>query len=163
MNLDIRRGGSRHLSRGDGWVGLYCFSYDSYYNEANVSFGAMIACNEFVVQPGAGFGLHRHVGIEIVTTVLAGALTSDQGVVSTGETRVLDAVGGIEHEERNEGDEAVRFVQVFLLPGPRTRQFALAVAGPVRLGDVVLNTGDSVRSTETLSPLPPDKVLVWDC
>ena len=93
MNLDIRRGGLRYLSRGDGWVGLYCFSYDSHYDPANVSFGSMLACNEFVLQPGAGFGLHKHVGIEIVTRKPGYVLQIDRDCIDTCRFEALVEIG----------------------------------------------------------------------
>src|SRR5437868_14231749 len=73
--MRVQRAAERYEIAGEGWVGRCCFSYDQHYDPDNVSFGILQACNEFVLEPGAHFGLHRHVGIDIVTVVLQGELT----------------------------------------------------------------------------------------
>src|SRR5437899_11005007 len=102
----VQRSGERFTSRGEGWVGRYCFSYDEHYDSANVSFGRMLACNEFVLEPGAGFGRHRHTGVDIVTVVLDGVLThvaTERTEQRLPGTYVLPAATGVEHDERNDG------------------------------------------------------------
>ena len=75
MTVQVRRGAARFVTVGPGWAGWCCFSYGEHYDPTNVSFGRMLACNEFVLEPGSGFGLHRHAGVDVVTTVLEGVLT----------------------------------------------------------------------------------------
>jgi redox-sensitive bicupin YhaK (pirin superfamily) len=175
--LIVQRSEERFVSRGEGWVGRYCFSYDEHYDAANVSFGRMLACNEFVLEPGAGFGLHRHAGVDIVTVVLDGVLT--HVTVEGTEQRpvgayVLPAAEGLEHDERNDGDAPVRFVQVWLLPGedplPREESpvsagdFVLVTSGEADLDGTRLTAGDSARldAPSTLA-VRAGKVLVWSC
>lgn len=170
------------MSRGVGWVGRYCFSYDEHYDASNVSFGRMLACNEFVLEPGAGFGMHQHAGIDIVTVVLDGVLSH----VTSGGTELrppgsylLPTGAGLEHDERNDGDRPVRFVQAWLLPGgsdslPRhlelpaqleARDFVFVASGAVVLEDGRLGAGDSARleGPVTLSARAPSYLLVWSC
>lgn len=188
--MRVQRADERYVGRGDGWVGRYCFSYDGHYDPTNVSFGRLLACNEFVLEPGARFGLHRHAGVDIVTVVLSGELThaTSEGSEQRGPGSYVFATGeGVEHDERNDGDQPVRFVQTFLLPGEHEqrpdlhelgsgetalldsdeRLLALVVRGRAVLGDVELAPGDSARldpgERSALRALGPATVLVWDC
>jgi redox-sensitive bicupin YhaK (pirin superfamily) len=187
MSMTVKRAATRYVTRGDGWVGRYCFSYGEHYDAANISFGSLLACNEFTLEPGAGFGLHRHAGVDIVTVVLEGELTHvgamdarENHVLWAGEVRHLRTEGGIEHDERNEGVEVLRFVQAWLRP--RTRRwlelvrageelrvegpaFVYAGLGQVRVEGVLLQPGDSVRSEQavTVAAGPGATALAWTC
>lgn len=181
VELLVQRSEDRFLTRGPGWTGRFCFSYGEHYDPQNLSFGRLLACNEFVLEPGAGFGPHRHAGVVVVTTVLSGALTHVVGEHRTlhGPGSYVFATGpGAEHDERNEGAGPVRFVQAWLLPGAQPRPQLvpageeLSVAGPafvfVGYGEAtvwgeVLWTGDSVRSqgSVTVAAGAGATVLVW--
>lgn len=178
--MRVQRADERYAGQGPGWTGRYCFSYDGHYDAGNVSFGRLLACNEFVLEPGAGFGLHRHAGVDIVTVVIEGSLThvgADSGRLAAGQSRLLRTEGGIEHDERNDGTAPVRFVQAFLLPGAadplpltppdgatlRPGDFVLVTRGDVGVGDVELSVGDSVRLDVPAGLRLPAaaEVLVW--
>lgn len=184
MSLTVQRAATRFVTRGDGWEGRYCFSYGEHYDAANVSFGSLLACNEFVLDPGSGFGLHQHAGVDIVTVVLEGTLThvgpGQEPGLRAGESRRIRTEGGIEHDERNEGVEVLRFVQAWLRPRTDpwlhlvTAGQALRVAGPafvfagcgeVRVEGEVLSAGDSIRSDEavTVSAGAGATALAWTC
>jgi mannose-6-phosphate isomerase-like protein (cupin superfamily) len=173
----VQRSGERFVSRGGGWVGRYCFSYDEHYDAANVSFGRMLACNEFVLEPGAGFGMHHHAGVDIATVVIEGVLTHvthEGSEERPAGSYVLAAARGVEHDERNDGDVPVRFVQVWLLPGgnplPRDESpvnagdFVLVTSGEVDLDGTRLTAGDSARldGPSTLT-VRAGQALVWSC
>jgi len=180
----VQRAEGRFVTHGDGWVGNYCFSYAEHYDAANLSFGALLACNEFVLDPGAGFGLHRHAGLDIVTVVLDGELThvgpAQDPVLRAGESRRIRTEGGIEHDERNEGTAPLRFVQAWLRPGTEPwllhvtagqeqrvegPAFVFAGYGEVSVDGEVLSTGDSVRSERavTVSAGAGATALAWTC
>ena len=180
MTRDVQRASARFVTVGDGWVGHYCFSYDEHYDPANVSFGRVVACNELVLEPGAGFGLHRHAGVDIVTTVLDGVLThmTAGGSEERGPgSYVLRTDAGVEHDERNDGREPVRFVQTWLLPGERSplprevgspelleegRWFVLVTEGEVDVDGVTLRSGDSARLEGSAEVGGPGRALVWE-
>ncbi|HUR51249.1 MAG TPA: pirin family protein [Mycobacteriales bacterium] len=174
------------MTHGVGWVGHYCFSYDEHYDPQNLSFGRLLACNEFVLEPGAGFGRHRHAGIDVVTTVLDGVLThvTPTGLEERGPgSYVLRTGGGMEHDERNGTGRLVRFVQAWfpagegappaelaVRPGESVtlagRAFALVVEGTADLGGAALARGDSARvepGEVELTGLTPAVLLAWDC
>jgi len=117
MALTVKRAAERYVTRGDGWEGRYCFSYGEHYDSANTSFGPLLACNEFVLEPGAGFEDHEHRAIEIVTWVVEGAVLHDRGtVLGPGQVQVLSAGSGVMHAEMNASDtEPARFLQVWLV------------------------------------------------
>ena len=174
MTVQVRRGAARFVTVGPGWAGWCCFSYGEHYDPTNVSFGRMLACNEFVLEPGSGFGLHRHAGVDVVTTVLEGVLTHlPEGAARPPGDYVW---GGGEHDERNEGDVPVRFVQAFLLPGadPRPQRVedfaelpamthALVVRGAFSVGGEELVSGDSARLDEAARVEGEGLLLAWDC
>ncbi|GAA3718788.1 pirin family protein [Streptomyces tremellae] len=104
-----------------GIVSLHAFSFGGFYDPDNLRFGAVIACNEERLAPGAGFGEHRHSHTEIVTWVVSGELThrDSQGrttVVRPGDLQRLSSASGVRHSERNEGGEPLVFVQMWLAP-----------------------------------------------
>lgn len=186
MTSPVQRAAARFVLNGEGWTGRSCFSYGGHYDPANTSFGAMVACNEFVLEPGAGFGPHRHAGVDVVTTVLSGVLTHVEGSVSQQRdlgSYVFRTGPGVSHDERNDGDVPVRFVQAWFLPGtadwrPQWHEpapgaevsvdaaaFALVVAGELALDGDVLEAGDSLRAVEpvTLVAKTAAHLLAWPC
>ncbi|WP_042386805.1 pirin family protein [Streptacidiphilus melanogenes] len=124
MPLSIRRAGHRYRSEPEPGVRTaHAFSFSAHYDPANVSFGALLACNEELLAAGAGFAAHRHRDTEILTWVLEGALAhrDDHGheaVVRPGQLQYLSAGSGVSHSEVNGAtDEPVRFLQFWLQPG----------------------------------------------
>jgi quercetin 2,3-dioxygenase len=106
---------------GEGIASLHSFSFGSHYDPDNLRFGAVIACNEERIAPGAGFDEHRHSHTEIVTWVARGELTHRDSagrttLVRRGDLQRLSAGSGVRHSERNEGGEPLVFVQMWLDP-----------------------------------------------
>ncbi|MGW2695408.1 pirin family protein [Streptomyces sp. NPDC001296] len=122
--MDVRRAGERYRG-GDAAAGiesLHAFSFGPHYDPDNLRFGAVIACNEERLAPGAGFDEHPHSHTEIVTWVVEGELThrdstGHRSVVRPGDVQRLSAAGGVRHVERNDGDVPLVFVQMWLAPG----------------------------------------------
>jgi len=77
--------------------------------------------NEDRIQPGCGFGEHPHWDMEIVTWVLEGALEHRDSLgvraqVRAGDVQRMSAGTGIEHSERNAGDDVLRVFQIWIAP-----------------------------------------------
>lgn len=118
------RGGAERYRGGDpdaGIESLHAFSFGPHFDPDNLRFGALIACNEERLAAGAGFDEHPHSETEIVTWVIEGELThrdsaGHETTVRPGDLQRLSSAGGVRHVERNDGDEPLRFVQMWLAP-----------------------------------------------
>ncbi|WP_261720597.1 pirin family protein [Streptomyces sp. FZ201] len=121
--MDVRRAEERYPG-GDEEAGItsrHAFSFGPHYDPDNLRFGAMIACNEERLAPGAGFDEHPHSHTEIVTWVVEGELTHRDSTghetkVRAGDVQRLSAASGVRHVERNDGDTPLTFVQTWLAP-----------------------------------------------
>jgi redox-sensitive bicupin YhaK (pirin superfamily) len=123
-----------------GWLSTYWhFSFDSYYDPANVNWGPLRVFNDDVIRPGQGFGMHPHRDMEIITYVIEGALEhrdnqGNQGVIPAGGVQVMSAGTGIVHSEYNHSrSDPVHLLQLWILPRTRSlpprweqRQFSAA-------------------------------------
>ncbi|MEU8541052.1 pirin family protein [Streptomyces sp. NPDC048717] len=109
---------------GDPGAGIdtrHAFSFGRFYDPANLRFGALLACNEERLAPGAGFDEHPHSHTEIVTWVVEGQLTHRDSaghatVLGPGDLQYLSAASGVRHTERNDGAAPLAFVQMWLAP-----------------------------------------------
>ncbi|MCS0638243.1 pirin family protein [Streptomyces sp. LP05-1] len=121
--MSVRRSGDRYPG-GDPAAGIttrHGFSFGPHYDPDNLRFGALIACNEERLAPGAGFDEHPHSHTEIVTWVISGELTHRDStgrstVVRPGDVQHLSAAGGVRHAERNDGAAPLVFAQMWLAP-----------------------------------------------
>ncbi|MFF5972171.1 pirin family protein [Streptomyces sp. NPDC012769] len=121
--IRIQRGGERYPG-GDPDAGIdtrHAFSFGRFYDPDNLRFGALLACNEERLAPGAGFDEHPHSHTEIVTWVVEGELTHRDStgratLVRPGDLQHLSAAAGVRHVERNDGPDPLVFVQMWLAP-----------------------------------------------
>ncbi|MGR8010721.1 pirin family protein [Streptomyces hypolithicus] len=121
--ISVRRSADRFRG-GDAPAGiesLHAFSFGQFYDPDHLRFGAVVACNEERLAPGAGFDEHPHSHTEIVTWVVEGELThrDSEGhatVVRPGDVQRLSAGAGVRHEERNDAETPLAFVQMWLAP-----------------------------------------------
>jgi hypothetical protein len=112
-----------------GWLSTYWhFSFDDYYDPANVHWGPLRVFNDDVIEPGKGFDPHPHRDMEIVTYVLEGELEhrdnqGNTGVVRPGEIQVMSAGTGIVHSEYNHSKERpVHLLQLWIMPRSKGRK-----------------------------------------
>ncbi|MFF9840634.1 pirin family protein [Streptomyces sp. NPDC020422] len=121
--MRIHRAGERYRG-GAPETGIdtrHAFSFGRFYDPDNLRFGALLACNEERLAPGAGFDEHPHSHTEIVTWVVEGELTHRDStghatVVRPGDLQHLSAAAGVRHVERNDGAAPLTFVQMWLAP-----------------------------------------------
>jgi redox-sensitive bicupin YhaK (pirin superfamily) len=107
-----------------GWLKTYhSFSFAEYDDPNNVHWGALRVFNDDLIAGGSGFPPHAHRDMEIVTYVLRGELAhrdsmGNHGVVGSGDVQFMSAGTGVTHSEfNNRGDEPLRLVQMWVLPG----------------------------------------------
>ncbi|MDQ0830729.1 redox-sensitive bicupin YhaK (pirin superfamily) [Streptomyces achromogenes] len=121
--MHVRRADARFRG-GDRAAGIdtrHAFSFGPHYDPDNLRFGALIACNEERLAPGAGFDEHPHSHTEIVTWVIEGELTHRDSAghetrVRPGDVQRLSSAAGVRHVERNDADVPLVFVQMWLAP-----------------------------------------------
>ncbi|MFE0701270.1 pirin family protein [Streptomyces sp. NPDC058872] len=121
--IRIQRAGERYPG-GDPAAGIetrHALSFGPHYDPDNLRFGALLACNEERLAPGAGFDEHPHSHTEIVTWVVEGELThrdstGHETVVRPGDLQRLSSAGGVRHVERNDAGTPLVFVQMWLAP-----------------------------------------------
>ncbi|MFB7504720.1 pirin family protein [Streptomyces broussonetiae] len=121
--MEVRRAAERYRG-GDPEAGIdswHAFSFGPHYDPGNLRFGAVIACNEERLAPGAGFDEHPHSHTEIVTWVVEGELTHRDSTghetrVRPGDVQRLSAAAGVRHVERNDGPVPLTFIQMWLAP-----------------------------------------------
>jgi redox-sensitive bicupin YhaK (pirin superfamily) len=121
QRVEVRRGADRFVTVAEGRTTRHSFSFDRHYDPANVALGFLVCSNDDLLEPGAGYALHPHRDLEIVTWVLSGALrhedsTGHRGVVVPGRVQRLSAGSGVMHAELNDDASPLRFVQMWVQP-----------------------------------------------
>jgi redox-sensitive bicupin YhaK (pirin superfamily) len=106
----------------DGIDSRHHFSFAEYYNPSNMQFGDLRVLNDDLVRPGAGFDIHPHKNMEVLSYVVSGELTHEDSMgnksgLTRGQVQYMSAGTGIFHSEYNNSkDETLRFLQIWILP-----------------------------------------------
>jgi len=118
----LRKAEERGRFQADWLDSRHTFSFDTYHDPQHMGFRTLRVINEDRVAPGAGFPLHPHRDMEIITFILAGALEhrDDLGhreIIHAGEVQRISAGTGIRHSEANpSATEEVHLLQIWIFP-----------------------------------------------
>ncbi|MGI8666985.1 MAG: pirin family protein [Jatrophihabitans sp.] len=121
-SYEIRPAAGRAVTRTDWVESWHSFSFGPHYEPGNTSFGALLAHNQDLLQPGPGYTDHPHRDTEILTWVLDGCLAHQDSaghreLIRPGTLARLSAGSGVRHAEASAlGDRPVRLVQMWLAP-----------------------------------------------
>lgn len=113
-------GGADH-----GWLkARHHFSFADYYDRNRMGWGALRVWNDDEIASHAGFPLHSHADMEIITYVRQGAIThkddlGNAGRTEAGDVQVMSAGSGIRHSEYNLEPGTTRIFQIWILPTRR--------------------------------------------
>jgi redox-sensitive bicupin YhaK (pirin superfamily) len=112
-----------------GWLDTYhTFSFADYYDPKWMGFRSLRVINDDLVLPHAGFGMHPHRDMEIITYILSGQLAHKDSmgngrVITPGEFQYMSAGTGVLHSEQNpSGTEAVHLLQIWIQPDAKSVQ-----------------------------------------
>jgi redox-sensitive bicupin YhaK (pirin superfamily) len=123
--VTIRPAAARGQTRIDWLDSRHTFSFGDYQDPKQMGFRTLRVINDDRVAPAAGFGMHGHRDMEIITYVLDGALEHRDSlgtgeVLRRGDVQRMTAGTGIRHSEFNPSQtEPVHFLQIWLLPERR--------------------------------------------
>src|ERR687897_35340 len=121
--ITIRRDAEIFDISRDWFRARWHFSFDTYRDPENDSFGAMRVFNDDRLIPGAVWPLHPHRDVEGLTYVVEGTFGHEDNVggpfgpLPAGSVQRMTLGSGALHSELNASeDEPMRFIQIWILP-----------------------------------------------
>lgn len=108
-----------------GWLNTrHSFSFGSWYDPKYMGVGPLRVINDDHIAAHNGFGTHPHDNMEILTCVLAGAIShkdsmGNAGDIHAGEWQLMSAGTGVRHSEINQYDDDVHLLQIWIQPNVR--------------------------------------------
>jgi redox-sensitive bicupin YhaK (pirin superfamily) len=121
--IRVRRDSEIHDIDGGWFRARWHFSFDSYQDPENDSFGAMRVFNDDRLIPGAVWPLHPHRDVEGLTYVVEGSFGHQDNVggafgpLPAGSVQRMTLGSGALHSELNASKtEPMRFIQIWILP-----------------------------------------------
>jgi quercetin 2,3-dioxygenase len=121
--ITVRRDREIHDTSGGWFRARWHFSFDTYRDPENDSFGAMRVFNDDRLIPGAVWPLHPHRDVEGLTYVVEGTFGHQDNVggaygpLPAGSVQRMTLGSGALHSELNASQtEPMRFIQIWILP-----------------------------------------------
>lgn len=123
--LYVRKSADRGHVAFDWLDSKHSFSFGHYHDPRFMGFRALRVINEDVIAPGAGFPMHGHADMEIITYMLEGSLAHKDSLgsgsqISPGQIQHMSAGTGVEHSEFNpSATSPAHLLQMWVLPNQR--------------------------------------------
>jgi redox-sensitive bicupin YhaK (pirin superfamily) len=121
--IKVRRDRDIYETDGGWFHARWHFSFDTYRDAENDSFGAMRVFNDDRLIPGAVWPLHPHRDVEGLTYVVEGLFGHEDNVggpfgpLPAGSVQRMTLGSGALHSELNASQsESMRFIQIWILP-----------------------------------------------
>jgi quercetin 2,3-dioxygenase len=120
--LTVRRNAEIYETDGGWFHARWHFSFDRYYDPANMNVGLLRVFNHDTLRPGAIWPMHPHRDVEGITYVVAGEFEhadslGNGGVLLPGGVQRMTLGSGAEHSERNHSKtESMQFIQMWIIP-----------------------------------------------
>jgi len=121
--IKVRRDRDIHETEGGWFNARWHFSFDSYRDPENDSFGALRVFNDDRLVPGAVWPLHPHRDVEGLTYVVEGLFGHEDNVggsfgpLPAGSVQRMTLGSGALHSELNASKtDPMRFIQIWILP-----------------------------------------------
>src|SRR5687767_2259668 len=125
MTIALRPRASLFHAEGGWFSANWHFSFDQYWDEANMGIGDLRVFNDDRLVPGAAWPMHPHRDIEGITYVAEGTFEhadtrGNGGILHPGAVQRATLGSGMQHSERNGSKtEPMRFIQMWILPSRR--------------------------------------------
>ena len=119
--LDMRCFAELGTSQTDWLDSRHHFSFADYLDHRRMGHGRLRVWNDDIIAPNSGFPMHPHQNMEIITYVIAGAVTHRDSLGNTGRTeagqvQVMSAGSGITHAEYNVDSVPLHLFQIWIKP-----------------------------------------------
>jgi hypothetical protein len=125
MTIALRPRASLFHAEGGWFSANWHFSFDQYWDEANMGIGDLRVFNDDRLVPGAAWPMHPHRDIEGITYVAEGTFEhadtrGNGGILHPGAVQRATLGSGMQHSERNASKtEPMRFIQMWIMPSRR--------------------------------------------
>jgi quercetin 2,3-dioxygenase len=125
MTIVLRPRASLFHAEGGWFNANWHFSFDQYWDEANMGLGDLRVFNDDRLVPGAAWPMHPHRDIEGITYVAEGTFEhadsrGNGGILHPGAVQRATLGSGMQHSERNGSKtEPMRFIQMWIMPSHR--------------------------------------------
>ena len=119
--LKFKKSSDRYILYKNWLKSKHTFSFSEYQDKEWDNFGSIRVINEDIISANAGFDIHSHSNMEIITLVLGGCITHKDSLnnserIFSNEIQVMTAGSGISHSEMNENIEKCKFLQIWIYP-----------------------------------------------